>query len=729
MKISRQLDSGDCGAACLKMIAHYYGKDLSLSYIKERINLSKYGVSMLNLARGAEAIGFRTVSAQTTLSTLKRVKPFPCIVHINNNHFVVLESIKKSLFGNKTIYKIADPGYGKVNVVEEEFLQSWLRDDKHGIIMTLSPNELDSIDDAASSVNENPMVYFSQYFKRYSKFYIILFLGLSGASLISFILPFLTQAIVDLGIMQNNTQVITMILGAQLLLLLGQLIINFNRNWLLTHVNVRISMNIISDFLSKLMHIPIKYFDTKSHGDIMQRINDHKVVERFLTSEFLSTVFSLINIVVFSTVLALYGLEYFFIFAIGSIASLLWIWRFNGKRKQLNYILFQRNKENQDSILEILKGIEDIKLNNNDLQRVWMWQEKYAKIFRINLKSLKLGQQQDIGSFTFNQIKSIVIIYFAALAVMSGDMSMGMMMSISYITGLLNGPIDQLSGLVQSLQDTKLSFERLQEFNTIESEYKIKDDTVTNNNLEEINITMDNVSFSYEGSSKKLVIRDFSYTFKSGTTTAIVGVSGCGKTTLMKLLLNYYTPDKGQIFVNDVDIKRVPMREWRENIASVLQNGYIFSDTVKNNVIMKEKDDDEWLRHVLTISNCDDFVYDLPWGMNTNIGGVGMNLSAGQKQRILIARAIYKKTNLLLFDEATSALDTKNESEITKNLHQLFKDKTAIVIAHRLSTVKNADSIIVMEKGQIVEHGSHEDLIKKRGKYYELVEQQLVQDA
>lgn len=723
IKLKRQLDVADCGAACLQMIAGYYGRKISLISIKDKIFVSRYGVSLLNVARGAESLGFHAINAKLSLDYLKKNKPFPCILHINDEHFVILHSITKKIFSKIYYYHLADPAYGLTKLDEGEFSRSWLVGGT-GVAMILTPKEGKSIIVSESNEPKYSKALF-KYFYSFKKYFFQLIVGLLGASLISFILPFLAQLIVDEGIASENIALIGVILVAQVILLFGQLVINFIRSWLLMHINVRISINIISDFLSKLMRIPIKFFDAKSQGDIIQRIYDHSVVEKFLTNGMLNTLFSILNIIVFSVILGIYGFTYLLLFWMGSLGSIMWIWAFNKKRKQINYIRFQRNRENQDSMFEILNGMTEIKLNNNDLQRRWEWEKTQARLFKLNLSNLKLEQIQNFGNFFINQLKNVIILFFAAKAVVDTSITIGMMMSISYIVGALNSPLEQLSGFIQSLQDAKLSMGRLMELQTVKDEYD-SDTLIKDVNIDsKTDIVLENVTFSYEGSSTKLILDKLDFTIEGGKTTAIVGPSGCGKTTLIKLLLNYYQPLSGSILVNEVEVKNLPLREWRDKIGCVLQDGYIFTDTVLNNIIMKNEVDNEWLQYALKISNCEDFVYNLPFGINTKIGSSGLNLSAGQKQRILIARAVYKNPEIIIFDEATSALDTKNEAEISNKLQLFFKKRTAIIIAHRLSTVKNADIIYVINNGKVIEAGNHSTLVKRKGYYYSLIQNQL----
>lgn len=725
IKLTRQLDVADCGAACLKMLAEYYGRHISLMSIKDHIYVSKYGVSLYSIARGAETLGFKTISLKLSLDYLKDNRPLPCIIHVNNEHFVVLYKIKKSLLSGKVSYFIADPAYGKVKLSEDEFMESWLND-KYGVALIINPKDDGPLKkDCFDNGELNSLRTMLGYFKPFKKYLYHIFIGLVGASLISFMLPFLNQLVVDTGISEKNLSFIVVVLIAQIVLLLGQLFINYVRNWIFMHINIRIGINIISDFLTKLMRIPIRFFDAKSQGDIIQRISDHSFIERFLTDGLLNTFFSVFSIVIFSITLAIYGIKYLLIFIAGSILSLIWIWMFNRKRKKINYIRFQRSRESQDSMFEILNGMTEIKLNNNDLQRRWEWEKRQAKLFKLNLLNLKLEQIQNIGNFTLNQLKNTIVVFFAAYSVIEGDMSIGMMMSITYIMGVLNSPIEQLSTFIQTLQDAQISMERLTELQLIPDEYNSSCNN-TNTILDDIiNIKIDNLSFGYDGVPAHYVLNDISIDIKSGQTIAIVGASGCGKTTLIKILLGYYIPNEGTITINSYSIDNLPLREWRDSVGCVLQEGYIFSDSVLNNIVMRNEIEQERLNYALYVSNSKEFIDKLPFGLNTKIGPSGMNLSAGQKQRILIARAIYKNPKILIFDEATSALDTQNESQITEKLQDYMANKTAIIIAHRLSTVKNADKIYVLDKGRVVESGNHEDLVNLNGIYHNLIQSQL----
>ena len=723
IKLTKQLDETDCGAACLQMISDSYGHKESLISIKDKIYVSIYGVSMLNIARGEEAMGFKTLSVMASLKFIKQEKPFPCIIHVNSNHFVVLYDVKYNCITGKYTYYIADPAYGKVKMTEEEFSSEWLADDNMGIALLVSPR--DEFEQMREKSRDSSSIWMLlKYFKPFKRYYPTIFLGLLGASAITFILPFMMQLIVDEGVSNKDISIVAIILIAQVVILLGQLIMNYIRGLMLLHINVRIGISIISDFLMKLMRIPIRFFDAKSQSDVFQRINDHSVVEHFLTDNMLNAVFSLLNILVFSIFLCYYGIEYLAVFLIGGGISLFWTWTFNKKRKKINYIRFQRSRDCQDAIFEILNGMSEIKLNNNDLQRRWEWEKAQAKLFKLNLIDLKLGQFQRLGDFFFTQLKNAIIIFYAALAVIHGDITIGMMMSISFIIGSLNSPLEQLTLLIQTWQDAKLSMERLMELQSVNDEYT-KTDIQKGLNTN-IDISIKDLCFSYDGSREKMLLKDICMDIRNGQSIAIVGASGCGKTTLIKLILGYYQPQTGCIKINNVNLEDISLRQWRDDVGCVLQDGYIFSDSVQNNITMQKDMDRDLLEYALKISNCDEFVRGLPFGLETKIGPSGMNLSAGQKQRILIARAVYKNPSIIIFDEATSSLDDKNEAEISSKLYDFFRHRTAIIIAHRLSTIKNVDRIYVMDKGTFVEIGTHKELVSKGGIYYNLIQNQLV---
>lgn len=729
----------DCGPSCLCMVAAHYGRQYSLESLRNKSYITKEGVNLLGISEAAEQIGFRTLAAKSSLENLMNHALFPCILHWNQNHFVVLYRIKSNNF------YIADPGYGLRKLRKEDFVKSWLRKNNEGVALLLEPTEQFYTKDKEQKHTKG-FSFLLHYLKPYKQFIAQLFLSMVVGSGISLIMPFLTQSMVDNGINGHNLSFIQLILLSQLLLFFGSTAIEAIRAWLLIHLNSRINISIISDFLMKLMRLPIKYFDTKLVGDIKQRIADHNRIQSFLTGSVLNTAFSLVNLVIFSVVLAIYNYKVLLVFALFSAVGIGWIILFLKKRKQLDYVRFQRMGENENVLFELITGMQEIKLNNCERIKRWGWERVQAKLFRLGIKSLALGQTQQIGSSFFNQLKNIIISYIVAKEVVGGSMTLGMMMSVSYIIGQLNSPIQLLLGFIQSAQDAKISLDRLSEIHNREDEENnnrqkhlsliaVKEkgemeygDLIENGIDTETNlcIALKNVSYQYTGPKSPYVLKDVSITIPQGKVTAIVGTSGSGKTTLMKLLLNFYEPTEGNILVNNIPLQELSPAYWRSRCGIVMQDGYIFSDTIANNISMSDEKADHFkLKHAVTVSNIKEFIEVLPMTYNTMVGASGNGISAGQRQRVLIARAVYKNPEYLFFDEATSALDANNERIIMENLETFYKGRTVVVIAHRLSTVKNADQIIVLEKGEVKETGNHETLIANRGQYYELVKNQL----
>ncbi|MDP1972566.1 MAG: ATP-binding cassette domain-containing protein, partial [Sediminibacterium sp.] len=514
---------------------------------------------------------------------------------------------------------------------------------------------------------------------------------------------------------------------------IGTTAIEAIRSWLLLHMSTRINISIISDFLIKLMKLPIRFFDTKMVGDITQRINDHNRIEQFLTGTSLPTLFSLVNLLVFSFVLCFYSIPIFLVFLIGSTLSVGWMIFFLKKRKELDYARFQRMSDNQNNLFEIITGMQEIKMNDSETMHRWGWERIQAKLFKISVKGLSLAQYQNIGSSFFTQLKNILISFLSAKEVINGNISLGMMLSISYITGQMNGPIGQLFNFFQSAQDAKLSIDRLSELYSMDDEEKENEFMPTDelellsleNDNRSTGVILQNVSFQYGGSDSPLVLDNISLLIPIGKVTAIVGSSGSGKTTLMKLLLKFYEPTKGSIYLGKTPLNQISAKWWRRQCGAVMSDGYIFSDSISKNISVQDDIDKPKLLSAVRAANIESFIEELPLGFSTKIGNTGNGISSGQRQRILIARAIYKDPKFLFLDEATSTLDANNEKTIIENLAGFSAGKTVVVIAHRLSTVKHADQIIVMEEGRIVEMGNHHDLSSSKGKYYDLVKNQL----
>jgi ATP-binding cassette subfamily B protein len=718
----KQPDEMACGATCLRMIAKHYGKSFNLADLIQISGTTREGTNLKGLIEASEKIGLRTLGVKIEFDKLKNDLPLPCIAHWNQNHFVVIYKIAK-----RNIY-IADPAHGLLTYNKEDFIKSWVSDGKdEGIVLLLEPTPefYTTNEEGKTKAIKQKFSFLFSYLKIHRKGILQIIIGLFSGSLLQLIFPFLTQSIVDIGIQNRDLYFIYLILFAQLMVFFGRTIIEIIRNYILIHISSRINISLVSDFFVKLMKLPISYFDTKMTGDIMQRINDNRRIEQFLTGSSLSTLFSAFNFIIFSGVLAFYSLKIFSVFLIGTLLYFLWITFFLKRRADLDYKRFNQSSQNQSKVIELINGMQEIKLHNAERQKRWQWEVLQVKLFKISLKGLSLTTAQNSGSSLINELKNIIITFLAAKLVLDGEVTLGMMLSISYITGQLNAPVMEMVGFVQHWQDAKLSLERLSEIHNKEDEESINNEL---SNYVAINASFDfqNVSFKYDGVSNDLVLKDLSVNIPANKITAIVGSSGSGKTTLMKLLLKFYNPTEGAINLEGQNLKNISSKSWRDKCGVVMQEGYIFNDTIANNIAVGvDLVDTQKLKHAVFVANIKEFIDMLPLGYNTKVGMEGVGISTGQKQRILIARAVYKNPDYLFFDEATSALDSNNEKVIMNNLNEFFKNKTVVVIAHRLSTVKNADQIIVLDKGCIIEKGNHTELTAMRGAYYELVKNQL----
>lgn len=731
-----QHDRMDCGPACLRMIAAWYGRCFSLEELREKSHITRLGVSMLGISEAAENIGFRSVGARLSIAQLIEA-PLPCIVHWNQNHFIVVYKIIKKKFGllrsarnDECDVYVADPIGGTVKYTKEEFCRCWLSS-RHegkdeGIALFLEPTSDFYADEGKEKINRQGFKFLFSYLKPYKNLVFQLFLGLLFGSLLQLIFPFLTQSVVDIGINGRNIGFIYLVLVAQLMLTFSSSAVEFIRGWILLHLGTRIDIALISDFLIKLMRLPMGYFDTKMTGDILQRIGDHTRIQNFLTNSTLGTLFSIINILIFGIILCLYNFKIFAIFFIGSMLYFCWVWLFMKKRAGLDHKSFAQQSAHQSNIIQLVTGMQEIKLNACEQQKRWEWERIQARLFKLRVKGLALGQYQDSGAILINQTKNILITIFVAQLVVNGQMTLGMMLSVQYIIGQLNSPVDQLIGFFRSMQDAHLSLERLSEVHDKQDE-EPQDENRIGEFLAGQDLWFENASFSYDKTSiGDPVLKNINLIIPANKQTAIVGTSGSGKTTLVKLLLGFYPLDKGAISLGNNSLESYSLREWRKHCGIVMQDGFIFSDTIARNIAPGEEFiDREKLFHAVTVANIRDFIESLPLAYNTKIGSEGHGLSQGQKQRILIARAVYKEPAFVFFDEATNALDANNERAIMDNLSTFFQGKTVVVVAHRLSTVRNADQIVVLERGEIVETGTHDELTEKRGAYYNLVKNQL----
>ncbi|WP_447635028.1 peptidase domain-containing ABC transporter [Flavobacterium microcysteis] len=719
----KQADQKDCGPTSLKIIAKYHGKNINIQKLRSLSETTREGSNLLSLSEAAEKIGFRTLGVRLSLEKLEEA-PLPCILHWNNNHYVVLYKIKKGA------YYVSDPAFGLLQYNKEDFLKFWIGNNANestqegiALLFDTTPkfyqNEYEKEGKSAFGFG-----LLSRYVFRYKSFIIQLGVGLLASSLLQLIFPFLTQSIVDIGIQNQNIHFVYLVLFAQLFLFAGKTALELIRSWISLHLSARINISLISDFFIKLMNLPISFFDVRMTGDIMQRINDHNRIERLLTTSSLDVLFSIINMIIMGGVLAYYNLKIFFIFFAGSLLYFLWIILFLKRREALDYKRFSEISQEQSKVIELINGMQEIKLHNAEKQKRWSWEYIQARLFKVSMKGLVLEQTQNIGSSTINQLKNIFIIFLSAKLVIDGEITLGMMMAITSIVGSLDGPITQLIQFIREVQDAKISLSRLSEIHEKEDESQ-QEEHQSHEFPTDADIVLKDVSFRYTGTDVP-VLENLNLVIPANKITAVVGTSGSGKTTLMKLLLKFYDCDKGEILVGNTQLKNIAQKTWRANIGAVMQEGYIFNDTIANNIaIGADIINKERLAYATDVANIKDYVSGLPLGYNTKIGMEGIGMSTGQKQRLLIARAVYKNPEMLFFDEATSALDANNEKEIMEKLDVFFKNKTVVVIAHRLSTVMNADQIVVLDNGKIIEQGNHEALVKLKGSYYQLVKNQL----
>lgn len=716
-----QRDAIQCGVSCLQMICKYYGQSYSFEELEKICIPTVEGISLLGIKDAAEIVGFSTTCCQLSLNALKRIS-FPCILHWNQNHFVVLYKYKQGKF------YIADPGIGKIKYLEKEFVKYWSFDCQNsnmGTCLLLVPTESFLNNIKKNKETSSSLEVVIGYIQQYKKYLAVIAMGLLAGCILEIILPFLTQAIVDIGIHKQDINLIFLILLGELMIVVGKTSIDFIRRWLLLHISVRLNLFLVSDFFIKLLRLPMYFFESKLIGDFMQRIGDHNRIQSFLTNQVLSLLFALVSFLVLGSVLVYYDIKIFVTFLIGSIVYGTWIALFLKERKIIDYKLFGLQAKNQDRTFQFITSIQEIKLQGCECRRRWEWEDNQADLFTVQMRSMKLQQTQEAGSIFINEVKNIVITVLAATAVIHGHMSLGAMLAVQYIIGQLNSPIEQLMSFVNSFQDVKLSLERINEI------HKVKEEETNCNQLTEFqdadeSIYINQIDFKYNHHSRKNTIENVTLCIPQGKVTAIVGASGCGKTTLLKLLLGFYPVIKGSISIAGHNLNEYNIKWWRKHCGVVMQDGVIFSESISGNIAVGDEEIDvERLEQAARIANIHDYIMGLPLKYNTQIGRDGVGLSQGQKQRILIARAVYKNPAYIFLDEATNALDAKNEKAIVENLNEFYKGRTVVVVAHRLSTVKNADQIIVLDNGKVVETGNHASLIGKRGAYYNLVKNQL----
>ena len=725
-KVERQHDCMQCGIACLQMICNYYGKEYSLDSLSKICFATTEGVSMLGISETATSLGFHVVNVKCTVKTLTEVS-LPSILHWNQNHFVVLYRVK-----NEKKFYIADPGKGLVTYSLEEFKKHWISTNSNGqdkgIAMFLETTPTfftHQMEDIKKISGKRSFHFLFGYVKKYRKYFGQVILGLIVGSLSQLVLPFLTQSIVDVGIKNQDIGFVWLILLGQLMLTISRTAIDFIRRWLLLHISLRINISLVSDFFIKLLKLPMSFFDTKLMGDLMQRMNDHSRVNNFLTQQTLNITFAMLTFVVFSVVLFFYNKLVFAIFLLGSILYGVWMTLFLKRRKLLDYELFEQQAINNNKTYEFITTIQESKLQDCEQRRRWEWEDTQAELFGVQMKSLKLQQTQEAGSIFINEVKNIIITVVAATAVIHGQMTLGMMLAVQYIIGQLNSPVEQLMNFFYSLQDVKISLERINEIHQMDDENG-KEGLLTSIEDKNEGIDIKNIMFKYDPHALRKTIDDVSIHISQGKVTAIVGASGSGKTTLIRLMLGYYPVLEGKINIGNTDINKLNKKWWRRQCGVVMQDGVIFSESIARNIAVDDGDiDKERLLKAAEIACIKDYVMALPLKFNTKIGRDGVGLSQGQKQRILIARAVYKNPDYIFLDEATNSLDANNERSIVENLDKFYKGKTVVIVAHRLSTVKNADQIVVIDHGKVVEVGNHESLTAKRGAYYNLVKNQL----
>ncbi len=716
----RQFDTMDCGPACLKMIAKYYGKYYSLQFLRDKCGLTREGVSFLDLSYAAESIGLRSLSVRATVEELYTKVPLPCVIHWASSHFIVVYKV------SKTRVYVSDPAKGLLSHSHDDFREHWYKaGESKGALLALEPQADFKQRHGGEKLDrrktfQNLLGYFQPYKRSFVNLFVVMFI----VTALQALLPFISKAVIDIGIQTHDIDFINIVLVANIVILVSVTLSNAVRDWILMHVTARINIALISDYLIKLMKLPIMFFETKMTGDILQRANDHERIRSFIMNNSLNVIFSGITFLVFGVVLLIYNTFIFYTFAAGSLLYVTWVLAFLRVRKKLDWEYFELISKNQSYWVETIGGIQDIKINNYEKAKRWKWENIQARLYQVNQRVLSINNAQNLGAQFIDSLKNLLITFFCAKAVIAGEITFGVMISTQFIIGMLNGPVQQFIQFIISAQVAHISFLRLNEIHQLEDE----DANTASNSIElpeKKDIVLNNVSFQYSGSGP-IILRAIRLVIPYGKVTAIVGDSGSGKSTLLKLLLRLYKPSFGDISIGGMNINNISLKQWRDKCGAVMQDGRIFNDTILNNIVLDdEKTDYNRLKYAVETANIASEIEQLPLGYQTVMGETGRGLSGGQKQRILIARALYKNPDYLFFDEATNSLDSINEQKIVSALERVFEEKTVIVVAHRLSTIRKAYQIVVMQNGVIVELGSHDDLLKKKGRYYQLVQSQV----
>lgn len=720
--VEYQMDSQDCGPASLKIIAKHFGKFYSLQFMRDRCGITKEGVSLLDLSTGAESIGLRTLAIKCTIDDVVNSIPFPAIVFWKESHFIVVyHSDKKHVW-------VSDPAKGRIKYSHEEFKRGWYqKGENRGVLLAVEPTVGFKESEAERKQKKNSFSGILKYFLPYGRNFGLIFIIMLIVTALQGMLPFISKAVIDVGIKTSDVKFIHMVLIGNISILLSVMIFNVLRDWILLHITARVNIALISDYLIKLMKLPVTFFENKLLGDILQRAQDHERIRSFIMNNSLALIFSTLTFVVFAVILLIYNAIIFYIFLAGSILYVCWVLLFLSIRKKLDWEYFELLSRNQSYWVETVSAIQDIKIYNYEKHRRWKWEEIQARLYHVNKRVLAVTNAQNLGAQFVESIKNMGIVFFCAMAVIKGDITFGVMISTQFIIGMLNGPLVQFINFVVGAQYAKISFLRINEIRGLEDEEELLSIGSTTILPEKKTITLENVHFQYTQNAP-LVLRNIYLQIPENKITAIVGGSGSGKSTLLKLLVRLYKPSYGEIKMDTMNVNAINLRQWREMCGVVMQDGKMFSDTILNNIVLDDAHIDyDRLHEVCRIAQMEDEINAMPKGFETAIGETGRGLSGGQKQRLLIARALYRNPKFLFLDEATNALDSINERKIVEALNGAFQQRTVVVIAHRLSTIRNADQIVVLDKGHIVEIGNHETLMEKKGRYHALVSSQLQQ--